>query len=63
MMTGAKKREKSAAGEIVVVGMGNHLQRELSTVEIIYSGKLSMYSGKYIYSGNGKLSTTVCSET
>ena len=46
MMTGAKKREKSAAGEIVVVGMGNHLQRELSTVEIIYSGKLSMYSGK-----------------
>ena len=32
MMTGAKKRKESAAGEIVVVGMGNCLQWKLSTV-------------------------------
>ena len=50
MMTGAKKREKSAASEIFVVGMGNCTVANISTVGM---GNYPQQSAGQLSSGIG----------
>ena len=52
MMTGAKKREKSAAGEIVVVGMGNYLCT-VANISTVGMGNYLQQSAVQLSSGIG----------